>query len=115
MRDFLSGLRRRGRGTERSPPDGQAKQLLERALIAARSQENRANEADLLVQMGEVVLADHELERSEISFYAGRPNLRRHATLSHTLIRNVRPRQCGTATRRYTKCRADALKAGLRG
>jgi CHAT domain-containing protein len=90
----------------------QAKQLLGRALTAARSQENRANEADLLVQMGEVALADHNADDAKSYFtQAGRIAgwMRLYRTLSSAMfdLGNVE-RQLGD-----TQGASDALKAGL--
>jgi CHAT domain-containing protein len=67
----------------------QAKQLLERALTAARSQENLTNEADLLVQMGEVAMADRKLEQAKYLFarsgqIAG--EIRMYRTLSYAMF-----------------------------
>jgi CHAT domain-containing protein len=67
----------------------QAKRLLERALTAARSQENLSNEADLLVQMGEVAMADRKLEQAKYLFarsgqIAG--EIRMYRTLSYAMF-----------------------------
>jgi CHAT domain-containing protein len=67
----------------------QAKHLLERALTAARSQENLTNEADLLVQMGEVAMADHKLEQAKYVFArAGQiaGDIRMYRTLSYAMF-----------------------------
>lgn len=67
----------------------QAKQLLERALTAARSQENLTNEADLLVQMGEVAVADRQIEQAKDLFArAGQiaGGIRMYRTLSYAMF-----------------------------
>ncbi|HEY1525945.1 MAG TPA: CHAT domain-containing protein [Candidatus Angelobacter sp.] len=89
-----------------------AKELMERALTAARYQENRANEADLLVQMGEVALADDKIDDAKSYFtQAGQiaGGLRLYRTLSYAMfdLANVE-RQLGD-----TQGASDALKVGL--
>ncbi|MCU1304911.1 MAG: hypothetical protein JWQ87_5195, partial [Candidatus Sulfotelmatobacter sp.] len=86
--------------------------LLEKALTVARSQENRANEADLLVQIGEVAMADHKVAEARSQFteaggIAGR--LRMYRTLSYAMfdLADVE-RQLGDKG-----SASDALKAGL--
>jgi CHAT domain-containing protein/Tfp pilus assembly protein PilF len=67
----------------------QAKQLLERSLTAARSQENLANEADLLVQLGEVAMADRKIEQAKYLFArAGQiaGGIRMYRTLSYAMF-----------------------------
>jgi CHAT domain-containing protein len=98
----LSGLRKTAEATK----------LLEKALTAARSQENRANEADLLVQIGEVAMADHKVAEARSQFteaggIAGR--LRMYRTLSYAMfaLADVE-RQLGDKG-----SASDALKAGL--
>jgi CHAT domain-containing protein len=98
----LSGLRK----------TAEASKLLEEALATARSQENRANEADLLVQIGEVAMADHRVAEAKSKFteaggIAGR--LRMYRTLSYAMfdLANV-DRQLGDK-----RNASDALKAGL--
>jgi CHAT domain-containing protein len=91
----------------------QAKQLLERALTAARSQENRVNEADLLVQMGEVALSDRKIEQAKYLFArAGQiaGGIRLYRTLSYAMfdLADVE-RQLGNRGSAN-----DALKAGLK-
>jgi CHAT domain-containing protein len=91
----------------------QAKQLLERALTAARSQENRVNEADLLVQMGEVALAEDNLDAAKSHFIqAGRiaDEMRLYRTLSYAMfdLANL-DRQLGDIENA-----GDALTAGLK-
>jgi CHAT domain-containing protein len=91
----------------------QAKQLLERALTAARSQENRVNEADLLVQMGEVALAEDNLDAAKSHFIqAGRiaDEMRLYRTLSYPMfdLANL-DRQLGDIENA-----GDALTAGLK-
>lgn len=90
----------------------QAKQLLERALTAARSQENLTNEADLLVQMGEVAVADRQIEQAKDLFArAGQiaGGIRMYRTLSYAMfdLANVE-RQLGEK-----QSAIDALEAGL--
>jgi CHAT domain-containing protein len=98
----LSGLRKTAAATK----------LLEEALTAARSQENRANEADLLVQIGEVAMADHRVAEAKSKFteagaIAGR--LRMYRTLSYAMfdLADV-DRQLGDKG-----SASDALNAGL--
>jgi CHAT domain-containing protein len=91
----------------------QAKELLERALTAARSQENRVNEADLLVQMGEVALAEDNLDAAKSHFIqAGRiaDEMRLYRTLSYAMfdLANL-DRQLGDIENA-----GDALTAGLK-
>jgi CHAT domain-containing protein len=91
----------------------QAKELLERALTAARSQENRVNEADLLVQMGEVALAEDNLDAAKSHFIqAGRiaGEMRLYRTLSYAMfdLANL-DRQLGDIENA-----GDALTAGLK-
>jgi CHAT domain-containing protein len=91
----------------------QAKELLERALTAARSQENRVNEADLLVQMGEVALAEDNLDAAKSHFnQAGRiaDEMRLYRTLSYAMfdLANL-DRQLGDIENA-----GDALTAGLK-
>jgi CHAT domain-containing protein len=90
----------------------EATKLLEQALTAARSQENKANEADLLVQIGEVAMADHRVAEAKAKFteaggIAGR--LRMYRTLSYAMfdLANV-DRQLGDKG-----SASEALKAGL--
>lgn len=67
----------------------QAKHLLERALTAARSQENLTNEADLLVQMGEVAMADRKIGQAKYLFArAGQiaGGIRMYRTLSYAMF-----------------------------
>jgi CHAT domain-containing protein len=91
----------------------QAKELLERALTAARSQENRVNEADLLVQMGEVALAEDNLDAAKSHFnQAGRiaDEMRLYRTLSYAMfdLANL-DRQLGDIENA-----GDGLTAGLK-
>jgi CHAT domain-containing protein len=91
----------------------QAKQLLERALTAARSQENLVNEADLLVQMGEVALAEDNLDAAKSHFIqAGQiaDEMRLYRTLSYAMfdLANL-DRQLGDIENA-----GDALAAGLK-
>jgi CHAT domain-containing protein len=68
---------------------GEATKVLEKALTAARSQENRANEADLLVQIGEVAMTDHKVAEAKSEFIeAGRIAgwLRMYRTLSYAMF-----------------------------
>jgi CHAT domain-containing protein len=90
----------------------QAKQLLERALTEAHLEENRANEADQLVQLGEVALADQNLDAAKSHFtQAGRiaSGMRFYRTLSYAMfdLANVE-RQLGDI-----KSASDSLRAGL--
>ncbi|MFL6387104.1 MAG: CHAT domain-containing protein [Terriglobales bacterium] len=98
----LSGLNRTDEATK----------VLEKALTVARSQENRANEADLLVQIGEVAMADDKVAEAKSQFTeAGgiAARLRMYRTLSYAMfdLADVE-RQFGDA-----QSRSDALKAGL--
>jgi CHAT domain-containing protein/tetratricopeptide (TPR) repeat protein len=98
----LSGLHRTDEATK----------VLQKALTVARSQENRANEADLLVQIGEVAMADHKVSEAKSQFTeAGgiAARLRMYRTLSYAMfdLADVE-RQFGDA-----RSRSDALKAGL--
>ena len=86
--------------------------MLERALTAARSQENRTNEADLLVQMGEVAMADHKVAEAKSQFTeAGRiaGRLRMYRTLSYAMFDLAEvERQLGDK-----QSTSDALQSGL--
>jgi CHAT domain-containing protein len=98
----LSGLHRTDEATK----------VLEKALTVARSQENRANAADLLVQIGEVAMADDKVAEAKSQFTeAGgiAARLRMYRTLSYAMfdLADVE-RQFGDA-----QSRSDALKAGL--
>src|SRR6185437_14921156 len=89
-----------------------ATKLLEKALSAARAQGNRANEADLLVQIGEVAVADHKVAEAKSQFTkAGRiaDVLRMYRTLSYAMF------DLGDVERQLgdKQSTSDALEAGL--
>jgi CHAT domain-containing protein len=90
----------------------QAQQFLEKALAVARAQQNLVNEADLLLQMGEVASAERKPDQAKHLFaQAGQiaGDLRLYRTLSYAMfdLANAE-RQLGDR-----QGRSNALEAGL--